>query len=96
MNMLNNQPMDRLIQPFQRFVSQEASGGILLLICTLIALIWSNIDLHSYEEFWETHLIIGLQDFMLDKSLHFWVNDALMAIFFFVIGLEIKLSLIHI
>ena len=94
MNMLNNQPMDRLIQPFQRFASREASGGILLLICTLIALIWSNINLHSYEKIWETHLIVGVQGFMLDKSLHFWVNDALMAIFFFVVGLEIKHSLI--
>ena len=92
--MLDNQPIERLILPFQRFASQEASGGILLLICTLIALIWSNIDLQSYEKIWETHLSIGLQDFMLDKSLHFWVNDALMAIFFFVVGLEIKRSLI--
>ncbi len=92
--MLNNQPMDRLIQPFQRFVSREASGGILLLICTFIALLWSNIDLHSYEKIWETHFIVGVQGFMLDKSLHFWVNDALMAIFFFVVGLEIKHSLI--
>ena len=94
MNMLNNQPMDRLIQPFQRFASREASGGILLLICALTALIWSNINLHSYEKIWETHLIVGVQGFMLDKSLHFWVNDALMAIFFFVVGLEIKHSLI--
>ena len=94
MNMLNNQPMDRLIRPFQRFASREASGGILLLICTLIALIWSNINLHSYEKIWDTHLIVGVQGFMLDKSLHFWVNDALMAIFFFVVGLEIKHSFI--
>ena len=87
-------PIDRLVLPFQRFAAREASGGILLLVCTVAALIWANVGGHNYEDVWETHLIIGIRDFLLDEPLHFWVNDALMAVFFFVVGLEIKRSLV--
>lgn len=88
-------PIVRLLSPVQQFSHQEAAGGILLLIAAIAALALANSPLyHAYHEVWETHLVIGLRDFLLDKSLHFWINDALMAVFFFVVGLEIKRSLL--
>jgi len=87
--------IDRLMSPFQRFAAEEASGGLLLLACTVAALIWANSAFeHNYEALWETHLTIGVRQFLMDEPLHFWINDALMAIFFFVVGLEIKRSII--
>ena len=88
-------PIDRLLIPVQRFTHQEAAGGIILLIAAVLALALANSPLyHAYHEVWETHLIIGFNEFRLDKPLHFWINDALMAVFFFVVGLEIKRSLL--
>ncbi|MBN1287249.1 MAG: Na+/H+ antiporter NhaA [Anaerolineae bacterium] len=84
-------PIVRILTPFQQFFRNEAMGGILLLAFTGIALIWANSPLaESYNTFWHTHLVIGAGDFKLDKSLLHWVNDGLMVIFFFVVGLEIK------
>ncbi len=77
--------------PFDRFFSIEASGGILLLIATLLALIWANSPWkENYHHLWETHLSFDVGTFHLSKSFHHWINDGLMAIFFFVVGLEIK------
>ena len=87
-------PIDRLISPVQRFIHQEAAGGIVLLLAALVALVLANSPLnHAFEEIWETHLVIGVPAFFIDAPLHFWINDALMAVFFFVVGLEIKRSL---
>jgi NhaA family Na+:H+ antiporter len=73
------------------FLASEALGGILLIIATVVALIWANSPLGSaYSALWHTHISIGFGDFTLDKTLHHWINDGLMAIFFFVVGLEIK------
>lgn len=84
-------PIVRILSPFQRFFHNEATGGILLLAFTFIALIWANSPLaDTYDSFWHTHLVIGAGSFKLDKSLIHWVNDGLMVIFFFVVGLEIK------
>lgn len=84
-------PIDRVIRPFQRFIDAEEAGGIVLIVCTAIALIWANSPwAHSYHALWETHLRIGIGPWVLDHPLHYWVNDALMAIFFFYVGLEIK------
>ncbi|PKB63206.1 MAG: Na+/H+ antiporter NhaA [SAR202 cluster bacterium Io17-Chloro-G1] len=92
MNSESQEPrIDHVVRPFQRFTAQEASAGIVLLACAIAALIWANSPWsHSYEELWETHLKIGFGDYTLDETLHFWINDALMAVFFFVVGLEIK------
>ncbi len=87
----DKRPISRLILPFQEFVHKEASGGLLLLAFTIIALVWANSPLsHTYTDLWNTHLIIGAGSFKLDKPLLLWINDGLMAIFFFVVGLEIK------
>ncbi len=80
-----------LIMPFQAFVRLEASGGILLLFTTVVALIMANSSLaESYFQFWQHKFTIGVGSFYLAKPLLLWVNDGLMAVFFFVVGLEIK------
>ena len=88
-------PIRRVLRPFQRFAQVEASGGILLLFCTVVALIWANSPSAStYFDLWDTHFSIGFAGQVLDMSLHHWINDGLMAIFFFVVGLEIKRELL--
>jgi NhaA family Na+:H+ antiporter len=75
----------------QRFIRQAASGGIILLICTIIALLWRNLPGgESYLRFWEQELSFTVGDLSLSESLLHWINDGLMVIFFFVVGLEIK------
>ncbi|MFZ5918911.1 MAG: Na+/H+ antiporter NhaA [Chloroflexota bacterium] len=76
---------------FQQFTRLQASGGILLLAATVLALIWANSAWgHSYFALWETYLKIELGNLALKHSLLHWVNDGLMVIFFFLVGLEIK------
>lgn len=80
-----------LIRPFQAFASREASSGVLLLVATLLAIVWVNSPFeHAYEQLWETGIKLGVESWTFERSLHFWVNDGLMTVFFFVVGLEIK------
>ncbi len=84
-----------LITPFQKFVKIESLSGILLFSATLIAMIWANSSYgYIYESFWQYKIEININDFELTKPLIYWVNDGLMAIFFFLIGLEIKRELL--
>jgi NhaA family Na+:H+ antiporter len=79
---------------FQQFTRLQASGGLLLIIASILALVWANSSLaHYYYEFLETHLEISLGNFHISHELLHWVNDGLMVIFFFVVGLEIKREL---
>ncbi|MDQ4144229.1 MAG: Na+/H+ antiporter NhaA [Actinomycetota bacterium] len=86
----------RLIaRPLREFLQTEAAGGILLLVAALAGLLWANSPFGgTYEEFWHTQLGIRIGDFELRQDLRHWVNDGLMAIFFFVVGLEIKRELV--
>ena len=80
-----------ILSPFQKFVKIESFSGILLLITTIIALIWANSQYSaSYESIWQYKLGFSTPFFELQKPLLLWINDGLMAIFFFLIGLEIK------
>jgi NhaA family Na+:H+ antiporter len=85
-------PIQQLLLPFQEFIHKEASSGILLIVFTVIALVWANSPwADSYHNLWQIKLNISLGDFFkLNKPLLLWINDGLMAIFFFVVGLEIK------
>ncbi len=84
-------PIDTILMPFQRLLKSERTGSMLLILCTIVALVWANSAWgESYHELWETHFRIGIPGFELDKSLLHWINDGLMAIFFFFVGLEIK------
>ncbi|MFZ0454929.1 MAG: Na+/H+ antiporter NhaA [Ignavibacteriaceae bacterium] len=88
-------PVSKIIKPFQEFVQTEASGGILLLICTICALLWANSPFsEAYFHLWHTKISIIINNTGLAYSLHHWINDGLMAIFFFVVGLEIKRELL--
>ena len=82
--------------PFKWFFKLEAASGLILLIAAIVALIFSNSNLNQYYfHFLEIHLFVGIKDFGLDLSLHHWINDALMAIFFFIVTLEIKREFLH-
>ena len=84
-------PIIVLLRPFQRFAETAAAGGILLLAGTLAALIWANSPwAESYVRLWQTPLTFGAGGFVLSKPLLLWINDLLMTVFFFVVGLEIK------
>jgi len=88
---VQNPVIDRFIHPIQRFFKIESSGGIVLVITTLLAMIWANSPFAgTYFKIWEEKLTIGLGSFTLEKTLVHWINDGLMVIFFFVVGLEIK------
>lgn len=77
--------------PFEEFVHDEASSGLVLMACTIVALVIANSGLFSaYDAILHTKVTIGGGDFAISLSLHHWINDGLMALFFFVVGLEIK------
>ncbi len=79
------------MRSFKEFAKLEAAGGILLLIFTALALVWANSPwASSYFNLWQMRLTVGLGGFVLDKPLLLWINDGLMAMFFFTVGLEIK------
>lgn len=80
-----------VISPFEKFLKIESLSGLLLFGATLLALIWANSSYGNlYHEIWNYTLEFKIQNFQLSKPLILWINDGLMAIFFFLIGLEIK------
>ncbi|UAB81077.1 Na+/H+ antiporter NhaA [Marixanthomonas sp. SCSIO 43207] len=82
---------EKIITPFKKFIQIEALSGILLLAATIVALIWANSPYGDlYQSIWQYKIGISIQDFELNKPLILWINDGLMAVFFFLIGLEIK------
>ncbi len=84
-------PLYRALYPFRAFIGAHVSGGLLLLAATVVALVWVNTPWGgSYERLWEAQLTIGTADHGHTDTLRHWINDGLMAIFFFVVGLEIK------
>jgi NhaA family Na+:H+ antiporter len=83
--------VERLVRPFQEFAKLESSGGILLIACTVAALIWANSPWASgYFHLWHINLTFGFAGKLLSEPLHVWINDGLMALFFLLVGLEIK------
>ncbi|MDQ3949283.1 MAG: Na+/H+ antiporter NhaA, partial [Gemmatimonadota bacterium] len=85
----------KILRPFQRFAQRETSSGLVLLGCAVIALAWANSPWGaSYEHLWQQQITIGHAQWGLTMSLEHWINDGLMAIFFFVVGLEIKRELL--
>lgn len=85
------QPLDRLLTPLREFTGQAASGGIVLMVAAIVAMIWANSPWgSSYTELFATKVTVGFGEYAISKALLLWINDGLMAIFFLVVGLEIK------
>src|SRR5690606_12799911 len=83
------------INPVQKFINRSTTSGILLFAMAALAMIIANSPLQEwYHKLWEIHFQIGFGEYEIDKSLHHWINDGLMAVFFFVVGLELKREVI--
>jgi NhaA family Na+:H+ antiporter len=84
-----------VVRPLQEFLQTSTSGGIFLVVAALVALVWANSGVaDAYEQLWRTQLSIGIGDWSVAEDLRYWVNDGLMALFFLVVGLEIKRELL--
>ena len=84
-----------IVQPLQAFMHTEVAGGLFLFLAAVTALVWANSPARdSYEALWELPLTFSIGPFALAENLRHWVNDLLMAFFFFVVGLEIKRELV--
>ena len=85
------EPIEKFAAPFVRFAELEAGGGVLLILVTVVALVWANSPWgQSYFDLFQTKVTAGFGEIVVSKSFMLWINDALMAIFFFMVGLEIK------
>jgi Na+:H+ antiporter, NhaA family len=84
-------PVEKIVRPFQEFADRASSGGILLIAAAIVALVWANSPWgESYAALWGTKLSVGLGNVSIEEDLTHWINDGLMAVFFLVVGLEIK------
>ena len=92
---LPRKPIDRLVGPFERFLHIEAAGGVVLLAATIASLSLANSPWSdAFLALWKTPVEFGFGSFQLSHSLKHWISDGLMAVFFFVIGLEVKRELV--
>jgi NhaA family Na+:H+ antiporter len=84
-----------LLNPIRRFISNSTTSGIVLFSAAIVAIILANSPLSEwYFGIWKVKFSIGFDNFMVSKDLSHWINDGLMAIFFFVVGLELKREII--
>jgi Na+:H+ antiporter, NhaA family len=91
MGVKRTRPVEQIVRPFQDFADKASSGGILLIAAAIVALVWANSPWReSYTGLWGTEFSVSLGPFSIEDDLTHWVNDGLMAIFFLVVGLEIK------
>ncbi|MFQ6046592.1 MAG: Na+/H+ antiporter NhaA, partial [Gemmatimonadales bacterium] len=85
-----------MVRPVERFLAIEASSGLVLLVAAAVALIWANSPWgHAYDSLWHTPIRIGIGGWTMEESLHFWINDFLMTVFFLLAGLEIKREMVQ-
>lgn len=88
---MKKEPIDVIIKPLSRFIKAEATAGILLFLCALLAVIWANSPYSNhYHELWHNEFSMTFAGSTIKQTLHHWINDGLMAMFFFVVGLELK------
>ncbi|HUZ05801.1 MAG TPA: Na+/H+ antiporter NhaA, partial [Acidobacteriaceae bacterium] len=86
-----SRPILRWTRPFQSFARTQSAGGIVLLAATIAALLWANSSFtHAYESLLDIPITMGFGPYKVADSLHLWINDGLMSIFFLLVGLEIK------
>ena len=88
-------PVEKIVRPFQDFAAKQSSGGVLLIAAAGLALVWANSPWGAtYVALWDTKIAVEVGRFALSKDLLHWINDGLMAVFFLVVGLEIKRELL--
>ena len=76
-------PVDHLLKPVHKFIRQEFIGGIVLFLAVAVALVWANSPFgESYHKLWETKLGVSIGTYSFRQSLHTWIKDGLMALFF--------------
>ncbi|NJO03070.1 MAG: Na+/H+ antiporter NhaA [Bacteroidia bacterium] len=93
---MRQEPIDRFLNSVSTLFQHPTATGILLTLMVLVALVWANSPWHeSYHWLWSMELGIGFPGFYLRESLHTWINDGLMTVFFFSIGLEIKREMLE-
>ncbi len=91
----SDRPLARAVRPFVRFSHIEAAGGIVLVAATVVALVWANSPWKDgYDSLWSTNVRFEFGSYAFDEDLRHVVNDLLMAMFFFVVGMEIKRELV--
>ncbi len=90
MRMRRDTPAEKIATPFRKFLKYEATSGIILIATVIVALIWANVDNKGYYDFWHIYFTVSSGSFILSKPLTLWINDLLMAIFFLLVGLEVK------
>ncbi|NUN99086.1 MAG: Na+/H+ antiporter NhaA [Saprospiraceae bacterium] len=89
--MMKFEKIDTLLKPFNSFIHSESTAGIFLLVCSVTALAISNSPWgDAYHHLWEYEFSIGFAGHVVSNTLHHWISDGLMAMFFFVVGLELK------
>lgn len=88
--MFPDTPVRKIITPVERLMKVETTGGIVLIIMTLAALLWANLSPSTYEHFWHLPFSLTIGSWIGHGDLHWFINDALMTVFFFNIGLEVK------
>jgi len=92
---MKEERIDRFLRPVEGFMHAESTAGVVLLLAALAAIIWSNSPWSgSYFHLWDHELAISVGEYGIKKTLHHWINDGLMAMFFFVVGLELKREII--
>lgn len=82
-----------VLNSFQEFERQESFAGIVLIVAVALAMLWANVSGDTYFFVWWTDLSINFANFSFSEPLVLWINDGLMVIFFFLVGLEIKREL---
>lgn len=85
-----------LLLPLKNFIEKQTSVGLLLIFAAVMAVVFANSPWSSlYHDFWQQHIHIGFNEHVLEKSLLHWINDGLMSIFFFMVGLELKREILN-
>jgi NhaA family Na+:H+ antiporter len=94
--MMIQKPIDKwVVEPVSKFMSNSIASGLVLFLAAIVAIVISNTSLaHAFHSIFEHHFVIAYDSFKLDYNLHHWINDGLMSIFFFVVGLELKREMI--
>ena len=91
----SDRPLAKAVRPFVRFSNIEAAGGIVLVVATVVALVWANSPWKTgYTSLWSTNVRFEFGSYVFNEDLRQVVNDLLMAVFFFVVGMEIKRELV--